>query len=176
MKKILFTQVHPAPYIDKWLYEMEKHFSLDVLYNKEKSKEKSWKDFTGYKGSLFKDVSLWLLVKKVWKADLCFVSGWTNKECFTTILLGILFRKKVGIFTDFPFHQNKHADTFKKVFLYRMIDYVFCATQSTCDYIEDKYGSAARGKTKFFPYAIEMQPAANCEQILTGGGKSAHRQ
>lgn len=172
MKKILFTQVHPAPYIDKWLYEMEKFFSLDVLYNKEKSKEKSWKGFNGYKGSLYKDVTFFQLVKKVWKADLCFVSGWTNKDCFKTIMLGMLFHKKVGIFTDFPFHQNKYADIFKKIFLYRFVNYIFCATQSTCLYIEKKYGNAAKGKTMFFPYAIEMQPA-KCKQILTGGGKNS---
>lgn len=155
MKTVLLTTNHPAPYIDQWLEKIEEKYKLIVIYNKKKDTQKSWKGFSGHEGYYYEELSLGKLIGLVKQADLLIIGGWTNKECFSTILAGKSLGKKVAIFTDFPFHQNKYADVFKKVFLYRYIDYVFCATDSTCDYICEKYVVPAR-KAKLFPYAVEL--------------------
>ena len=154
-KTVLITTNHPAPYIDQWLKKIEEKYTLIALYNKKKDEQKTWKGYRGHSGYYYEDLNIISLIKLVQQSDLLIVGGWTNKECFTTILLGKLFRKKVSIFTDFPFHQNKYADLFKKIFLYRIIDYVFCATESTCDYISEKYKVNCE-KVKLFPYAVNL--------------------
>lgn len=52
--------------------------------------------------------------------------------------LSFLYGKKTAVFTDYPFHQNKYADLFKKYILYKKLDYVFCATKSTERFIQFK--------------------------------------
>ena len=42
------------------------------------------------------------------------------------------------------------------MYLYRILNYIYCATESTQVYVENKYGSAAKGKTRFFPYAVDI--------------------
>lgn len=155
MKKVLLTTNHPAPYIDKWLYEIEKQYKLTVIYNREKDDKKTWDKFKGYPGEYYKDLTISKLLKLIKNNDLLIIGGWTNKQCFSTIILGKILGKKVGIFTDYPFHQNKYADLFKKIFLYRWIDYVFCATKSTCTFIKNKYKLSDK-KIKFFPYAVDF--------------------
>lgn len=153
MKNILLTTNHPAPYIDQWLVKIEEEYTLTVIYNKRKDDQKIWKGFRGHQGYYYEDLNNISLAKLIKNAELLIVGGWTNKECFKTIVIGKFLGKKVGVFTDFPFHQNKYADFFKYVFLYRWLNYVFCATESTCEYIIKKYRVPAK-KVKLFPYAV----------------------
>ena len=155
MRKVLLTTNHPAPYIDKWLYAIEKKYKLTVIYNHLKDNKKTWSEFSGYPGLCYESLSINKLLGLVKCNDLLIVGGWTNKACFLTIILGKLLGKKVGIFTDYPFHQNKYADMFKRIFLYRWIDYIFCATKSTCTFVQNKYNLPSK-KIKFFPYAIDF--------------------
>lgn len=166
MHKILLTTVHPAPYIDKWINGLNTYFETTIIYNYPYLQEKAWKNFKGYPGFLFSDLSLIQLYKIIKSNDLIIVGGWTNWDCLKTILLSWLLKREVGIFTDYPFHQKKYADFFKKIFLYRIINYIFCATQSTSEFIEKKYKSAAHNKTKLFPYAVEMQPLTPIRDTL----------
>ena len=155
MKTVLLTTNHPAPYIDQWLKRIEKEYNLIVIYNKKKDDQKTWKDYKGHFGYYYEELKIRDLKKLVQKADLLIVGGWTNKECFATIVMGKIYGKKLAIFTDFPFHQNKYADIFKKIFLYRWVNYIFGATESTCEFIENKY-ALPKNKVKLFPYAVNL--------------------
>lgn len=106
MHKILLTTVHPAPYIDKWINGLNICFETTIIYNYPYLQEKAWKNFKGYPGFLFSDLSLIQLYKIIKSNDLIIVGGWTNWDCLKTILLSWLLKKKVGIFTDYPFHQK----------------------------------------------------------------------
>lgn len=154
-KTVLITTNHPAPYMDKWFYAISSHYDLTVIYNSRFSSEKSWKNYEPYKGFYYEDMSFNGLKKCVKKQDLLIVGGWNNFPCFITILLSLFYGKKVGIFTDYPFHQKKIADIFKYIFLYRVIDYIFCASQSTKEYIIQKY-NVPKNKVVFFPYAFDL--------------------
>ncbi|WP_455615312.1 glycosyltransferase family 4 protein [Eisenbergiella sp.] len=156
MKKVLMTTNHPAPYMDKWFIAIKNKYELSVIYNHEKDAEKTWRDYSGFPGMYYDKLSWLDLWKLIGNQDLLIVGGWTNRYCMQTILMGKLRRKKVGVFTDYPFHQNKYADIFKRLFLYRIIDIVFCATRSTEILLQAKY-ALKPSQTSFFPYAAELE-------------------
>lgn len=162
MHRILLTTMHPAPYIDRWMFTLGNEFNTTVIYNRFKSREKLWKEYQGYPGEYFPKLSIWKLIQLIKKNELIIVGGWTNFYCLETIIFSILLHKKVAIFTDYPFHQNKYADVFKKYILYRSIDYIFGATQSTCEFIRNKYGKTTINKTKLFPYIFEKSSVSTC--------------
>lgn len=155
-KTILLTTNHPAPYIDKWIDEIKLKYKVIVIYNHMRSEKKSWTGFAGHKGYCFETLRYAELKKIIKQCDLLIIGGWTNKECMTTIILGRVFKKKIALFTDYPFHQNKYAVAFKRLFLYRIINFVYGATYSTCDYIEEKY-KLKSDKVLFFPYAVDFR-------------------
>lgn len=170
MAKILITTNHPAPYMDRWFCALENEYELTVVYNHMKNSRKAWKNFNGYEGYCFEQLNTHEISKLIKAQNLLVVGGWTNKECLCTIILGKLFRKKVAVFTDYPFHQNRYADIFKNLFLYRIIDYVYCATKSTCDLIERKYNLPSQ-KVVYFPYAVDFGNVPNEVQKDNPKGK-----
>lgn len=155
MAKVIITTNHPAPYMDRWFEALEKKFEIQVIYNHMKNDRKTWKDYSGHQGLCFENLKIKDLFAQIWSSQLVIVGGWTNIENFFTIILSKLFHKKVAIFTDYPFHQRKSADFFKSIFLYRIIDYVFCATLSTCNLIKSKYRLSDE-KIVYFPYAVDF--------------------
>ena len=121
MKNILLTTNHPAPYIDKWIEAIEKKYKLTIIYNRRRDDKKKWKKYIPRKGLYFKDLGVYELYKILKLNDLIIVGGWANKYCLETIFIGKILRKKVVIFTDYPFHQNKVAVIVKKYFLMKWI-------------------------------------------------------
>ena len=160
-KKVLMTTVHPAPYMDMWFYKIKEEYDLTVLYNHSRDSAKTWKNFVGYDGIILDNIPLYKMFAFVYKADLTIWGGYSSPHLLFGIILSWLLRKKTAIFTDHPFHQNIIADIFKKIFLYRIIDYVFCATEVTQTFIENKYRSVTKGKTRFFPYAVDIPSSVN---------------
>lgn len=156
MKRILISTNHPAPYFDKMCFEIEKLACVDVIYKKRKDTKKTWKDFTGKEGVFYDQLSFWKFLNIYRSHDLAILGGWDNVYCFLTILLNFLFKTKCCVFSDHPQHTiNKGLNYFiKKYFLFRSIDYLFCATQSTCEFYQKNYGVPS-SKTVFFPYTFD---------------------
>lgn len=158
MRKVLITTNHPAPYMDKWFEAISEKYELTVIYHYQKDTDtaaKSWKNFTGYPGYFYEEC-VSKIKEIIRNQDLIIIGGWNSKCCAKMLGLSFLYEKKTAVFTDYPFHQNKYADLFKKYILYKKLDYVFCATESTEKFIQFKYHLPSE-KTRFFPYAADLK-------------------
>lgn len=164
--KIIIATNEPSSYMDLWFNDIEKEFDLEVIYHKKINKLHPWMDFQGYQGDYFSSLSIRDIFKKVKKSDFILVCGWLKFYFFITLIICFLLKKRVAIYTDHPFHTNYYADLFKRFFLYKKVNYIFCATMPTCNYIENKYGHGAKEKTVYFPYGIDtnVQLATNTKK------------
>lgn len=167
MKKLLVVTNEPSPYMDIWFNEMNKYFDLSVIYDFLIHPLHPWHDFEGYPGELDDNLSMFDIYKRVKRSDFILVCGWLKPKFFLTIILSLLLRKQVAMYTDHPLHSNKYADLFKKYFLYKKIGYVFCATIRTCDYIKSKYG-ISKDKVLFFPYGVDTNVQLSNVRIHDG--------
>ncbi len=157
MKKILFTTNHPAPYVDKWFSILEKNFNLDVVYHHRKSTNKYWRNFYGYSGSCFDEISIWTFLRKISKTDLVLLGGWNHLYCIIAIFYCFFTHRKCAVFSDFPIRKSKLSISylFKRLFLTKMINYILGATYSTIDFYQSYY-CMPKSKLLFFPYVYDL--------------------
>lgn len=153
MKKILLTTNHPAPYIDKWVEYLRKDFEVDVIYRWRKDSHKKWENFEGTKGVFYDEITLLGFWKIYRKHDIAILGGWNNIYCFATIILSFIFKTKCCIFSDHPNPILKKNVKYliRKYCLFNLLDYIFCATESTLKFYHDNYG-ISNGQLMVFPY------------------------
>ena len=154
---LLFTTVHPAPYIDKMLEYLKFEYTINVIYNRLSDKYKQWDNYTGIKGVEFKDLNIVSLIKLIRKADFIIVGGWASWDNIKLIFLSHILLKRVAVFSDCPISVNQQSAKywFKRIFLFKCINYIFCATESTKSLYSKKYKLNER-KLIVFPYAIHF--------------------
>jgi glycosyltransferase involved in cell wall biosynthesis len=156
-KKLLFTSVHPAPYIDGIINSLENVYQVVPIYDVRKSIEKSW-TLEENKSQLFvKEVSFLKIIKILKSVDFMIIGGWGSITNILLILLSKgIFKAPVCVFSDCPLDNKKNFYYyFKKYILFKRIDYLFCATESTKHYYSNEY-KIALSKLKFFPYAVDF--------------------
>ncbi len=153
--KILMIMNEPSPYMDIWFNNIEKKHELIVVYNAKRNVGHPWKSFNGFDGLFVSEMSLNDLRKIVKVSDMIIAGGWVKLFTFMAMIYGFLYHKKTIMTTDHPFHPNKWVVLFKRYFLYRKLDYIFCATEETCSLLNRSYGKVVEGKTRFFPYGID---------------------
>ena len=156
-KKILMIVNEPSPYMDIWFNGIAQKNELTVIYTAEVNAGHPWKTFKGFGGIFSSDMSLNELRKKVKECDLVIAGGWIRIYPFMAMMFGFLYHKTTIMTTDHPFHPKKWVSLFKRLFLYRKLDYIFCATEETCASIIKTYGKVVEGKTRFFPYGIDTE-------------------
>ena len=156
MKKILITTNHPAPYINKQIEILRKEFEVDIIYHWRKDNYKTWNDFVGIEGKYFDELSIFGFFKEYKKHDIAILGGWANKYCLLTILLNFLFRTKCGVFSDHPIPDFKKNNQyyFKRFVIFKCLDYIFCATDSTRKFYHNHYG-IPYSKLLFYPYPYD---------------------
>ena len=154
MKSILLTTNHPAPYIDKWVNILRKEYVVDVVYRWRKDQYKQWSNFQGTKGLFFDEISLLEFWKIYKKHDMAILGGWNNLYCFITILFGLFFKTKCCVFSDHPAPTIKINSNYfiRKYCLFNLLDYIFCATESTRHFYHKHY-NMRYSKLMLFPYS-----------------------
>lgn len=159
MKKILFTAIHPAPYIDQWIFELRKNYEIQVAYNYAKSAAKTWTTYTPVKGKLLKEYGLIGWFKQIITNDIIILNGWNKPYNIYSLIITLLFRKKVFVFSDYPVENSKYTFKWyiKKCFLSLLVPYILCATKSTQKYYQRIF-SYKEKNTIFFPYATIKAP------------------
>ncbi len=165
-QQILFSTVHPAPYMDRMLEYIKSEYEITVIYNCLSDKYKQWNNYSWVHGFVFKDISFKKTIGLIRNADLVIVGGWGSWDCIKLILLSNILFKKVAVFSDCPIHVNKRSPQFwfKKLFLFKQFDYIFCATSSTQE-IYSKFYNLEKSKLKLFPYAIHFPEINHIEAI-----------
>lgn len=156
-KKILFTTVHPAPYIDRMLEYLNNEYELTVIYNKLSDKYKQWGSYKWYKGFTFDDLSNKQKVLLIKESDILIISGWASWENIILIIFSWILNRPTAVFSDCPESVSKFSLLywFKRLFLFKLIDYLLCATNSTKSFYSRFYSIKA-DKLKIFPYAIHF--------------------
>lgn len=158
--------MHPAPYMDRMLAFLEREYTIRVLYNTLADKYKSWDNYTGTEGMLFRDISLGSLIRLVMESDFVVVGGWASWDCIKLILLSRFFLKKVAVFSDCPMNVDTHSAKywFKRLFLFNLINYIFCATTSTRTVYSEQY-KVDKSRLFFFPYAVDFPGKSRMDPI-----------
>ena len=153
MKSILLTTNHPAPYIDKWVDILSKDYEVDIVYRWRKDPYKQWSRFEGTKGLFYDEISLLKFWKIYKEHDIAILGGWDNLYCFVTIFFGFLFKTKCCVFSDHPTPKIKKNFKYyiRKYCLFKLLDYIFCATESTRYFYHEHYG-ISYSKLMLFPY------------------------
>ena len=168
MKKctILFSTVHPSPYMDEMIECIKCDYKVNVIYNYLSDKYKKWNNYSWVAGFLFKDLSLKRIIELIRVSNFIIIGGWGSWECIKLILLSKLLSKKIAVFSDCPIKVKKNLFTywFKKYFLFKQINYFFCATISTID-IYSKYYNIDLNRLKYFPYAFNVPKESYIENI-----------
>lgn len=153
MKKVLLTTVHPAPYINGWVEKLKINYEIEVLYYLEKSKYKAYTDFIPCTGKYMGKLTYIELYRCVLHSDLIILGGWKKIRWFFLLLCGRLLKRKVALFSDYPMPQKKNLIYLVKKCIFRScLDYVLCATKSTCNYYASLYGFGMN-RLYIFPYA-----------------------
>jgi len=155
--RIIIIVNEPSPYMDIWFNGLSKKNELTVIYNDEINKGHPWKDFQGFKGLLSSEITLSDLKKLVKNTDMVISGGWVRKFCLMGMIYGFLYCKKTIMVTDHPFHPKSLPNLFKRYFLYRKLDYIFCATESTIKFLTREFGTIVQGKLRLFPYGINTE-------------------
>lgn len=75
IKKVFFTTVHPAPYINNWFEVLSAHFDLEPLYYFKTWADKPWKTIPIYPGQYAEDHSWFTWAKKVIASDIAIIGG-----------------------------------------------------------------------------------------------------
>jgi len=166
MKKVLITTNHPAPYINKEIEILEKDYEVDVIYRWRKDEYKTWNGFVGREGLYYDQLSLFGFWREYRKHDIAILGGWANWYCLLTIIFSFLFRTKCGVFSDHPHPSIKKNFQFyiRKYILFKSLDYIFCATESTHKFYNNNYG-IPMSKLLFFPYTYDDTYTKENEKI-----------
>lgn len=173
---MLFTAIHPAPYIDSWIVGLRKYYAVDVAYNYSKSAAKTWRDYQPTDGIVIKEYGLVSWTRLVKRSDVIVLNGWNKPYNIYTLIIALLLNKKVAVFSDYPVEVKRYSLKwfFKKLFFSLLVPRILCATYSTKRYYQEVF-SYKEGNTIFFPYATKDAPNTddfNVERIhvLTNGG------
>lgn len=154
MKKILFTTLHPAVYINIVCNKLEKNNHVDVIYKIQLDKEKPWKEVDFHKGIFYKNLGLLNFLKMVKEHDVVILDGWTSVCNIIAMFYCLFIPTKCAVFSDCPSKdslQHKLPFLFKKYVLFKLIDCIFCTSDSTIDFYLDNY-NISTSKTALFPY------------------------
>lgn len=158
---VLFTTIHPAPYMDIIIRSLKNEHNVQVLYKCEIDKYKRWKLYKGENGLFFSNMSFISLFRKVRNSKFVILGGWNSIMSLEIILLSILLHKKIAVFSDCPRSiRSKYSFFIKKYILFNLIDYLFCATHATADFYS-KYYNFNRKNMRFFPYGITFPSESN---------------
>jgi len=146
---------HPAPYMDIIFDQLLQEFNLDIFYNNQKSKDKSWKKQNYKKGyNVVKFTESVYALKKILKSDFVIIGGWAYKFNIILIFLLIIFRKKFAITSDVPdINRSSRIKRFIKMNIFRMIPYFFLTGRSCQEHYSNNY-NISESKIKIFPYGI----------------------
>jgi glycosyltransferase involved in cell wall biosynthesis len=161
-QKIVITAVHPAPYMDVLFNSICDRYDLSVLYNYKKSAAKTWKKYTPYQGEYFEDLTFWQWLHRFYSADLIVFGGWNLKQNRIGILFSFFSKTKIAVFSDYPEKESRNLfiRLFKRAFIKSFVDYMFCASPSTCDYYRKRYHIKSN-QIKLFPYAHNFELVNN---------------
>lgn len=159
MKKLLFTAIHPAPYIDQWINELKKYYDVSVAYNYGKSAAKTWQFYTPVSGKMIREYGIFRWTMQIVHSDIILLNGWNKFYNIYTLFVAFIYRKKVFVFSDYPIEVTKYSFKWfvKKVFLTLFVPQILCATQSTQKYYQNIF-SYKENNTIFFPYETVIPP------------------
>lgn len=159
MKRLLFTAIHPAPYIDQWIWELRKYYDIEIAYNYKKSAAKTWQSYSPISGKIIKEYGLVGWTKQIIKNDVILLNGWNKPYNIYTLFIAFLIRKEILVFSDYPTEVIKYSLKWflKKCFLFLFVPRILCATQSTQKYYQRIF-SYKKKNTIFFPYATIAAP------------------
>lgn len=154
-KKILLTSVHPAPYIDKWVSELNKEFETDAMYLWKSTTEKGWKDYDAGDILLYSQFNFAQKVRFFKKYDLVILCSWGIIENIFLSFALMPSKTKVAFFLDHPIIGSSKtgfgAKVLKKLII-RSADYILPASESCKKYLRDTYQIDPE-KLIVFPYA-----------------------
>ena len=162
MRKLLFTAIHPAPYIDSWIEGLKKTFSVSIAYNYKKSAAKTWKTYKPNAGIIIKEYGLINWTRLIAKNDVIILNGWNKLYNIYTLFIALLLKKKIAVFSDYPIETRKSSFKWlsKKIFLSLLVPRILCATHSTQKYYQEIFAYKEKN-TLFFPYATKEAPISN---------------
>lgn len=162
MKKMLFTAIHPAPYIDTWILGLKKYYAVDVAYNYKESAAKTWREYKPINGVVIKEYGLAKWTRLIKKNDIIVLNGWNNPYNIYALIIALLLHKKTAVFSDYPVEIKKGSLKWflKNAFLSLLVPRILCATHSTQEYYRDVF-SYKEENTIFFPYATKEPLTTN---------------
>lgn len=155
MKKVLITTNHPAPYINDWAEILEDEgLIVNLVFKNRHAKYKKWQGFESKPGLYYDELTLVKFIKLLCSYDLVIIGGWDNLYCLVAILLTPFMSAKIAVFSDHPYPIiNKNIYYWiRRLIILRLVDYVFCATESTRLFYNKNYGISLK-KLVFFPYS-----------------------
>lgn len=152
-KTILFTSVHPASYIDRWITELKSNFKIITLYSRKRDMYKKY-DGNNSNCICINELSLLELIRLILRSELVFVGGWAFSGCLRIIFLTKILNRPCSVFSDYPILKSKKKGLkylFKKLVIFNIVDFIYCATYSTSDYFANTY-NLSKSKLKVLPY------------------------
>lgn len=154
MKHLLFTTIHPAPYIDQWIIALRKKYDVQVFYNHAKSSKKKWQNYQPEQGIIIDRINVCKWLKYIRNADIIFLGGWNEPYNQYALIAGFFLRKEIAVFSDYPVEIPRYTFKWflKKIFLTILVPKILCATESTKQYYQKTFGYKAE-QTILFPYA-----------------------
>lgn len=161
-KRILVTTAHPAPYMDDLFKNISDKFALDVVYMDTASNEKSWASFhTSFPAYFAQKISTKLLFKMIQNSDLIIAGGWASIFNIRLILISIILRKKVAIFSDAPnIDAKKNLVRIVQSLMLKLIPLYFVAGREAGRIFAKTYWIKDRERIKEFPYQSWLPDAA----------------
>lgn len=156
MKKVFFSSIHPAPYVDRWINSLSSVCDLTVAYNYKKSAAKTWKDYTPITGLCYEEIGAYSWLKQMLRCDYIILGGWCEKINILSLIVARLLWKKLAVFSDHPYEVRKYSlGWVKKKLILSFVPNIFCATHSTINYYKDTFGYKDENLF-FFPYTFDL--------------------
>ena len=95
---VLFTTIHPAPYMDIIIRSLKNEHNVQVLYKCEIDKYKRWKLYKGENGLFFSNMSFISLFRKVRNSKFVILGGWNSIMSRNNIIVYIVAKKNSCFF------------------------------------------------------------------------------
>ena len=154
MKHLLFTTIHPAPYVDQWIIALREKYNVQVFYNHAKSAKKKWQNYQPEQGVILDQITVCKWLRYIKNADIIFLGGWNETYNLYALIAAFFLRKEVAVFSDYPVEISRYSFKwfFKKIFLTVLVPKILCATESTKQYYQRTFGYT-KEQTILFPYA-----------------------
>lgn len=157
MTKVFFASIHPAPYVDTWIQNINGICDLTVAYNYRKSAAKTWNNYVPTPGICYEDIGIITWLKSMLRCDYIILSGWHEKINILSLIIAKIFCKKVAVFSDHPYEVKKYSiPWWKKKIILSLVPNIFCATHSTINYYHKTFGYKDKN-LYFFPYAYDQE-------------------